>query len=71
MIGTLLVVGVIGLITYLFHKLTTSRAKYFEERNLKYTGLWPALKSLFALLFGRVTITELTMEMYGRYEDEA
>lgn len=74
MIGILLVaggVGLIGLITFVIHKLTTNRAQYFEDRNLKYTGLWPALKSLYRLLFRRVTVTELVKEMYERYPDEA
>lgn len=71
MIGTLLVVGVVGLITYAIHRCTTNSAKYFEDRNLRYIGLWPGIKSLFDLLFQKVTITELTKEIYERYPDEA
>lgn len=71
MIVIVLVAGVIGLIAYKIHKWTTDTAKYFEDRNLKCTGLWPGIKSLFGLLFQRVTIAELTKEMYEKYPDEA
>lgn len=71
MIGTLLVAGVIGLITYAIHKWAANSAKYFEDRNLKYIGVWPGIKSLFGLLFKKVTVTELIKEMYEKYPDEA
>lgn len=70
MIVIVLVVGVVGLIVYAIHKCATNSAKYFEDRNLKYTGLWPALKSIYGILFGKVTLIELVKEMYERYPNE-
>lgn len=70
MIGMLLVVGVIGLITFTLYKSTTKRARYFEERKLKYIGPLSGFGSLFALLFRKFDIIELTKQMYNRFPNE-
>lgn len=70
MIVALLVVGVIGLITFAFYKLTTKRARYFEERNLKYAGLSSGLGNLLRLMFRKIDIIELTKQMYDTFPDE-
>lgn len=71
MIGILLVVGVIGLIIYAIYKLTTKRARYFEERKLKYIGPWSGFGSLFSLILRKFDVIDLTKQMYNRFPDEA
>lgn len=70
MIGILLVVGVIGLITFLFYNSSMKCARYYEERNLKYVGLLTGVRSLFDLLFRRVDIMQLSKQLYDRFPDE-
>lgn len=70
MIFALLVVGVIGLIIFKCNRWTTNRWQYFEERNLKYSGLRAGLPNLFRLLAGKIDFGELTKQMYNKFPDE-
>lgn len=71
MIVVLWVVGVIvGLITFAFYRLSTNRARYFQERNLKYTGALLGLRNLFGLFFRRSDIYALSKQMYEKFPNE-
>lgn len=68
MLVELLIISV-GLICYSFYKLSTNSAKYFEERNLKYAGLFSQLKTLLSLCFGTIDILTTMENMYDAFPD--
>lgn len=70
MIAALLVVGVIGLITFAYHRMSTNQSRYFEERNLTYSGGLLGFRNIFYLIFRRRDIFELTLEMYDKFSKE-
>lgn len=67
--GLLLAVGII-LITYAFYRLTTNKARYFAERNLKYRGARETLGVMFSVFFGKIGIIEMTEKAYNHFPNE-
>lgn len=59
-----LLLGVIvTLIAYLFYKLSTNNARYFEERNLKYKGAAFAVRNLYSAFFGKFNAFEMVKNL--------
>lgn len=69
MLGELLLTTGIALIAYAFYVFSTRSAKYFEERNLKYVGIWPAVKGLGKIILGKTDILTMVKEMYDVFPD--
>lgn len=69
-VALLLVVIVIGLITFACYRLSANRARYFKERNLKYVKSSTGLHNLYSLIFRRDDIRQLTKHGYNRFPDE-
>lgn len=63
MLGELLTIAIV-LIAYAFYKLSTNRAQYFKERNLKYKNL------KFKDLFAKTDVFEMTENMYNAFPEE-
>lgn len=70
MLGELLLTIGIALIVYAFYKLTTNNARYFEERNLKYRGVFDSLCTIISIFCGRTDAFEIIQRSYNEFPDE-
>lgn len=69
MLGELLLTIGIGLIGYAFYKLSTNSAKYFKDRNLKYSGVLTSLSNQMSAVLGRHNILTMVKNMYDAFPD--
>ncbi len=69
MIPELLAIVVV-LITYLFYKKTSSVARYFKERNLKYRGALDTFRVTLSVLFGKMDVYTMSHTLYNYFPDE-
>lgn len=70
MLGVALLIIVVALIAYSFHKLSASNAEYFEKRNLKYLGVAEALKLSFKLALRKVDMMEFNRIIHSKFPNE-
>lgn len=70
MFGELLLAIGLALIAYAFYKLSTSTSRYFEERNVKHSGGFSAIRNLFQMFSGSFDSLEMSKRMYNAFPDE-
>lgn len=70
MLGEILLAVGIGLIVYALYILSTNHAKYFEDRNLKYVGMFSFLKGIIAAIMGRIDVLSMVKNMYDAVPDD-
>lgn len=69
MLGEILLATGVVLIAYAFYILSTNSAKYFEERNLKYTGLRGFLENFASASFCGTNFQTMAKNMYDAMPD--
>lgn len=65
----LLVIGVV-LLVYKFYRSSINHARYFEDRNLKYTSALSGIQNLLVMFLGRGDFLKMTHRMYNAFPNE-
>lgn len=60
----------IVIIACVVHRITTKKAQYFAERNLKYICASDALRNISDLIYKKIDIFELVQRTYNKFPDE-
>ena len=69
MFGVLLLLGV-AVIGILFYRASRENARYYEERNLKYKGIFDSVKNILSLISAQFNGFEVGQNMYNLFPDE-
>lgn len=71
MFCALLFVSSIVLIVYTIYKWAKSSNQYFEERNLKYTGISAFVRGIYEMISGKFEFFESRLKSYYEFPDES
>lgn len=71
MFTVLLLTAIVVLISFVLYKSSASNERYFEERNLKHSGILSALNDLYNAFFGKFDVFENANRSYNAFPDES
>lgn len=67
----LLLIVLLAVIAYSLYRTSINHARYFEDRNLKYTSTWQGIRTLFGVFLGRNNFFDMVRKIYNAFPNES
>lgn len=70
MIFVVLLITLIAFIAFKFYKASKNHAQYFEDRHLKYTSAFYAVRALIITFLGKNDVLQMSDRLYNKFPNE-
>lgn len=70
MIFVVLLITAIVFVAFKFYRASQNHAQYFEDRNLKYTSAFYAVRALIRTFSGKNDVLQMSERLYNRFPNE-